>query len=298
MNQIMQYDPNALMQWGKMAHQSGLFKMQPIQAAMIIQAGAEIGYGPVQSLQNFYIVGNKVAPYGQTMGAMIKNSGKYDYIVKESSNEKAVIEFRQKFDEWESLGTVEFSMQDAAQAELAGMAWGKYPGNMLFWRCLAKGARMHCPDALMGMKYTPEELGDDLPEGVEVGVDEESGDQLILDNRAPKAVPESIPEPMQEDLDMQNDHLNSFSDSGSAWTNEPKGKSYDGPSKELIFMDSDSGEEIVISKQYPDPGTPLDDVLKENKTYITKWMAGELKKKKLAPHTAEVVKSVMEKEGE
>lgn len=295
MNQIMQYDPNALMQWGKMAHQSGLFKMQPIQAAMIIQAGAELGYGPVQSLQNFYIVGNKVAPYGQTMGAMIKNSGKYDYIVLESTEEKAVIEFRQKFEEWESLGTVEFSMQDATQAELAGMAWAKYPSNMLFWRCLTKGARMHCPDALMGMKYTPEELSDDLPDGVEAGIDEETGDQLILDNRTPKAVPESIPEPMQEDIDMQNDHLNSLSNSGSAWTNEPKGKT----NQEMVREITDSenslyGENVFNHGKHKDK--TVSEVEKKEPSYFT-YFKNKLENGEMEPYTTKVFYDVLARIG-
>ena len=215
--------------------------MNAYQAGMIIQAGSELGYGPAASLNCFYIVGHKVTPLGQTMAAMIKKSGKYTYKVLRSNDELAEITFMEKDgDSFQELGTVSFGKKDAAMAGLGGDAWRKYPSNMFFWRCLSKGARMFCADAMMGMIYTPEELADQLPQGVEVSIDEDTGDQVIVDTRDNVVPPApQIPETASEDFSQQDNHMQAMS--------QPADKStFKGPHKEMVLeiKDESSIEEL------------------------------------------------------
>lgn len=287
-------DPNALMKWGEMASHSGLAKnMNAVQAAMIVQAGSELGYGPVASLNCFYIVSYKVTPLGQTMAAMIKKSGKYTYKVVKSTNEVAEITFLEKLgDEWQEAGTVSFSSADAAKAQLGGNQWNKYPSNMLFWRCLSKGARMFCADAMMGMVYTPEELSDDLPQGVEVSIDESTGDQVIIDNRENAAPPApQIPQSVTNDFSQQDSHIQSMSQ-GPSYLSKPKSNA------ELISTvtdekDSNYGEDVFLHGKHKDKTVSDIEASIDDQSYFTGFLKAKLQTNDLAPHTAKVVAEVL-----
>ena len=288
-------DPNALMKWGEMASHSGLAKnMNAVQAAMIVQAGSELGYGPVASLNCFYIVSYKVTPLGQTMAAMIKKSGKYTYKVIKSDEEVAEITFMEKAgDDWQELATVSFSRADASKAQLGGNSWDKYPSNMLFWRCLSKGARMFCADALMGMVYTPEELSDDLPQGVEVSIDESTGNQVIIDERENAAPPApQIPETASQDFSQQDNHMQSMSQ--PAYSNKPKSN------KELIAPvkdqdDPNYGEDVFLHGKHESKPVAEIEASIEDQSYFTGFLKGKLETNDLAPYTAKVVAEVIER---
>jgi hypothetical protein len=57
---------------------------------------------------------------------------------------------------------VSWTMEDAARAKLGGKdVWKQYPRAMLLARATSELARALFADVLGGMRYTPEELGDD-----------------------------------------------------------------------------------------------------------------------------------------
>jgi hypothetical protein len=102
------------------------------------------------------------------MAAKVKGSVKYDYRVKELSNEKCTIAFKQRVGVGalgtgsEDLGEFTYSIEDAKRAGLVkqGSSWEKYPANMLFARAISSGVRVYCPDVFNGnLVYVPEELG-------------------------------------------------------------------------------------------------------------------------------------------
>ena len=288
-------DPKALMMWGEMASHSGLAKnMNAYQAGMIIQAGSELGYGPAASLNCFYIVGHKVTPLGQTMAAMIKKSGKYTYKVLRSTDEVAEITFMEKDgDSFQELGTVSFGKKDATMAGLGGDAWRKYPSNMFFWRCLSKGARMFCADAMMGMIYTPEELADQLPQGVEVSIDEDTGYQVIVDTRDNVVPPApQIPETASVDFSQQDSHMGSMSQ--PSYPSKPK------TNAELISQvtdqnDSNYGEDVFLHGKHKDKPVAEVEASIADQSYFTGFLKAKLQSDDLAPHTAKVVAEVIER---
>jgi len=126
------------------------------QAIVKIMAGHELGLGAVYSMQRLYMVDGKLGMAAETMGALVKNSKRYDYRVKEHTNEKCSISF---YDNGKEVYVSTFTMQDAKKANLVkfGGAWNKYPRAMLFSRALSQGARIVAPDAISGA-YTLEEL--------------------------------------------------------------------------------------------------------------------------------------------
>jgi len=126
------------------------------QAVVKMLAGRELGIGPVTALAHIHIVEGKPAAGATLLGAMVKRSGRYDYRVKNWTNDACEIAW---FDRNEEIGVSSFTEADAKRAGLAGKHnWKTYPKAMYFARALTQGIRAYCPDAAGGVVYTPEEL--------------------------------------------------------------------------------------------------------------------------------------------
>lgn len=142
---------------GDAFYNSGMFPTvkSAAQAVVKIQAGRELGLGPVYSMQHLYFVDGKLGMAAETMGALLKKSGKYNYRVKEHTDQKCSITF---FENGQEVYISTFTMADARRAKLIkpGGAWEKYPRALLFSRAVSQGQRIVGPDA--GLGYTLEEL--------------------------------------------------------------------------------------------------------------------------------------------
>ena len=137
---------------------SGLFKdtRDVAQAAVKILAGQELGLSPIASMRGIDIVQGQTVIRAHTMAAMIKRSGRYNYKVLLTSAQSCKIEF---FDNGESSGTVEFTVQDAKDAGLLNKDnWRKYTKQMLYNRAMSNGAKMYCSEIFLGAVYDEGEI--------------------------------------------------------------------------------------------------------------------------------------------
>lgn len=191
-------------------HASGQFKEDPAQLVAKVLYGQECGLPPMASARGIYFVNNKPALDGALIASCVKKSGKYNYVVVESDDEKAVVDFYELWgSEWKKMGSETFTIQDAKSAGLFGKdIWKKYTRAMLRWRAISAGARAYCPDATNGNRiYTVEELGGGMDaDGYGTGVIEAE----IVDYDAPiqrdpvamptrKSAPKSKPKPSAGD---------------------------------------------------------------------------------------------------
>lgn len=156
--------------------QSGMFPdiKSAAQAMVKIVAGQELGIGPVSAMRGIDMVKGSIQLRGHLMAAMIKKSGKYNYRVTESTDERCSIVFVDLTSEGESgenqLGTSTFTMDDAKRAKIDIQydrngkqiygAWQKHPSAMLYNRAMSQGARMYCPDIFLGPIYVEGEIED------------------------------------------------------------------------------------------------------------------------------------------
>lgn len=146
------------MQLGTVLAQSGFFQdsRQAAQAVVKVLAGRELGFGPIASMMGINIIKGRVTLSANLIASAIKKSERYDYQVKEHTDQKCVITF---FDGAEVLGESSFSVEDARRAGLQGNNWAKWPRNMMFARAISNGAKWYCPDVFTTGVYTPDELG-------------------------------------------------------------------------------------------------------------------------------------------
>lgn len=159
------------------------------QTIVKIQAGRELGLGPVYSMTKIYIVKNHVMVSAETMGALVKGSGRYDYRATEYTNEAVTLVFT---DRAKDVFTSRFTMDDARKAELvkADGGWKAWPRAMLTSKALSQGARIVCPHVIAGV-YTFEDFGVESTE---------DGQPTDVQVRATGEV-RSKPDPTQEDID-------------------------------------------------------------------------------------------------
>ena len=132
------------------------------QAAAVILKGHELGLQPMQSFALIHVISGKPTASSEFMLGLLAKGGVTWSWIEKGDNGQAIIEFRR--DNFEPVrGT--FTKEEAQQAKLTGKdTWRNYPANMLRARAVANGARMIGPDLLMGMSYTPEEMGADVDE--------------------------------------------------------------------------------------------------------------------------------------
>ena len=144
--------------------ESGYYKdvRDASQAVVKMLAGREMGIGPIRALSEIHIIEGKPCASATAIAANVKKSGRYDFRVRERSNERCELEFFERGpgpEGYVAVGTVGWTLEDAQRAGLSGKAnWKKYPRAMLFARALTEGVRTFCPDAAGGVVYTPEEL--------------------------------------------------------------------------------------------------------------------------------------------
>lgn len=192
---------NAVFAWGRLMSASGFFAdaRTEAQAAVKILAGRELGFGVVESMTGIYIIENQPTLSAGLMANAVKRSGRYNYRVREHTEQHCVIEFFERNDlgAWESIGASEFSVDDAERAGLRrpGSNWTKYPRNMVFARAMSNGVRFHCPDVFGQTVYTPEEIRPEI---------EMTPDGEILDISAIAVMPPAQPpNQRQQQRDVQ-----------------------------------------------------------------------------------------------
>ena len=147
--------------------ESGLFPdiQKEAQAIVKIVAGQELGLPPVYSMQNFYIIKGRLSMAAETMGLLLKRTGKYNYRVIEHTDDKCSIQF---YEDGKEIYLSTFTMSDAKRAGLlkAESGWVKYPRAMLFSRSMSQGSKIVAPE-LMAKAYTIEEAESITPDTFE-----------------------------------------------------------------------------------------------------------------------------------
>lgn len=144
---------------------SGLFVhlKNPYQALAVIEYGRELDIPPMAALQTMAVINGRICVEAKVMLAQFqRHGGKIE--VLERNKERCRI----KFNFFGSEQVVSFTLEDAKRMGLLDKDnWRKYPEEMLFWRCVAKGVRATAPGVMLGV-YTIEEM----TEGAAVSIED------------------------------------------------------------------------------------------------------------------------------
>jgi len=156
--------------------ESGLASDQASLAEVAVQimTGAEMGLPPMAAVKQILVLKTKsktqITFSADLMAQRIKDSGRYNYQVIESSPTRCILKFMEIWNGQVLEATEEFNSEDAKRAGLwvdpnttdyrqKYSPWYKFPTAMLFCRCLSAGIRKHAPNCMNGFTaYGEEEI--------------------------------------------------------------------------------------------------------------------------------------------
>ena len=155
------------MRFGKMLASSQFapkdFQGKPESCILAIQHGAEIGLGPMQSIQSVAVINGRPSIWGDAALALVMGSPVCEYVRErvEGEGENAVAICETKRRGYPAPSVTQFSVADAKRAGLWGKSgpWTQYPKRMLQLRARGFALRDAYPDVLKGL-VTAEEAQD------------------------------------------------------------------------------------------------------------------------------------------
>lgn len=132
------------------------FRGKPEDTAIAIMHGANLGFGPIDAVQNIFVISGKPGMYARTMVAILKSVG-HEVWTEESSDQSVTVSGSRK-----GSKHVETSTWTIQRAHTAGYTsnpnYKKDPQAMLYARAAGDVCRRIAPDALLGIAYTVEEM--------------------------------------------------------------------------------------------------------------------------------------------
>lgn len=136
------------------------YQGNPGNILVAIQWGMELGLQPLQAMQSIAVINGRPCIWGDTVLALIRQSGRLEFIHEEVIDGVARCTVKRRS---EDPVTREFSLEDAKRAGLANKQgpWQQYPTRMLQLRARAFALRDVFPDVLRGM-HVREEVEDSV----------------------------------------------------------------------------------------------------------------------------------------
>ena len=139
------------------------FKNKPEACLLAGQHGAELGLGPMQSLQCIAVINGRPTIWGDAALALVQASPVCEYVSEgiDGDGDKMAAICVAKRRGYPQASTVRFSVDDAKKAGLWGKSgpWSQYPRRMLQLRARGFALRDAFPDVLKGL-VTAEEAQD------------------------------------------------------------------------------------------------------------------------------------------
>jgi hypothetical protein len=124
---------------------------------------------PLTAANNgLYVVNNRLAAQSNIIAAQIRRSASYDYRIKKLDEKGCTIEILRRGDDGKMAVAGEASFTEG-EAQVAGLLskdnWKNYKTDMFFSRAISRAQRRFAPDIFNQPVYTPDELGESIPEG-------------------------------------------------------------------------------------------------------------------------------------
>lgn len=141
------------------------YQGNPQDCFIAVEMAARMNTSPIFIMQNLYVVKGKPSWAGQACMAMINACGKFRnvrhvYVGEKGTDSRGCYVTAERIADGETVNGTEINMAMAkAEGWTSNPKWRNMPEQMLAYRAAAFFARIHCPEALMGLQ-TVEEVQD------------------------------------------------------------------------------------------------------------------------------------------
>lgn len=145
------------------------YKKQPGNVLLAIELADSLGIKPMTAIQNVHVIEGKPSASSSLIASLVRRAGHRLRVTVDNEKLLAVAEIVRADDPDFSYRSV-WTMDRAKKAGLTNKSvWQNYPGAMLKARAITEVARDACSEALLGVQYTPEELGQDVDADTSAG---------------------------------------------------------------------------------------------------------------------------------
>lgn len=170
-SELARMEPNGVLEQARWANQlaaadmlPGAYKGRPGNLIMAAELARSLNLHPMTAITGMYVINGKPSASGALMAALVRRAG-HKLRVRGNNLKATAVLIRKDDPDFEFEVTWEL-MKNAAgnpSAEEAGLlgkdTWRNFPAALLKWRAVSQVCRDGAEDALMGVHYTPEELG-------------------------------------------------------------------------------------------------------------------------------------------
>lgn len=138
------------------------YQGNPQDCFIAVEMAARMNTSPIFIMQNLYVVKGKPSWAGQACMAMINACGKFRnvrhvYVGEKGTDSRGCYVTAERIADGETVNGTEINMAMAkAEGWTSNPKWRNMPEQMLAYRAAAFFARIHCPEALMGLQTTEE----------------------------------------------------------------------------------------------------------------------------------------------
>lgn len=165
------------LQYAKALAESGLlpsdYRKQPANVLYAVEYGDMLGLSPMAAITGIHVIEGKPGASPALMSALVRAAGHRLRVAFDKETMSAYAELTRADDpgftyrsDWDldravtaELCTLKDGKPYARDSKGRPKPWEKYTPNMLKWRCISEVCRDGAEECLMGMHYTPEELG-------------------------------------------------------------------------------------------------------------------------------------------
>ena len=161
------------------------YQRQPANVLVAIETGNALGIPAIQALNSIAGINGRATLSADLMAAVVRRAG-HRLRVREDGPESVTATLI-RADDPDGAFTATWTREKATRAGLWGNRgpWTQYPTQMLRARAITEVCRQGASDALMGLVYTPEELGARLDDAGAPVVDARG--RVIIDQPAQPA---------------------------------------------------------------------------------------------------------------
>lgn len=181
------YDIGKMFASSKLVPQA--YQGNPMDCTIAVDMANRMGVSPMMVMQNLYVVQGKPSWSGQACTTLIAGSGKFKdikhvYVGEKGTDERGCFLQALRIEDGEIVQGVEVTIKMAKEEEWygkRGSKWKTMPELMLAYRASSFFARVHVPNALMGV-YVEGEV-EDISKSPLATTDEPLGiiDEKIMD---------------------------------------------------------------------------------------------------------------------
>jgi len=134
------------------------YRGKPANVLLAMGLGKAMGLSPAEALYRIHVIQGRPTAAAELIASNVRKAGHRLRVSGDETQARATIvraddpEF-----EFESVWTLE----RARKLDLANKdGWKKQPGTMMRWRAVTEVARLACPEALYGVAYVADEVGE------------------------------------------------------------------------------------------------------------------------------------------